>query len=33
MEAIFLGAMVTGLMIVVSVDAVQKRRKYLNSGK
>jgi hypothetical protein len=29
MEAIFLGVMVTGLLIVFSVDTVQKRREFL----
>jgi hypothetical protein len=33
MEAIFLAAMMGSFMIVVSVDAVQKRRKFLNKGK
>jgi hypothetical protein len=33
MEAIFLGVTMTGLLIVFSVDTVQKRRKFLSKGK
>lgn len=33
METIFLGVTVTGLLVVFSVDAVQKRCKFLSTGK
>ena len=33
METIFLGVMVTGLLIVFSVDTAQKRREFLSKGK
>jgi len=33
MEMIFLGMVVTGLLIILSVDTVQKRRDFLSRGK
>ncbi len=33
METIFLSVTTTGLLIVIYVDTVQKRRKFLNAGK
>ena len=33
METIFLGLMIFSLIIVITIDAAQKRRKYLAEGK
>jgi hypothetical protein len=33
MEAIFLAVLTGSFLIVVWVDAIQKRREYLNKGK
>ncbi len=33
MEAIFLTATLSSFLIIVSVDTIQKRRKYLKTGK
>jgi hypothetical protein len=33
MEIIFLSVMLAGLLVVLSIDAVQKRREFLSRGK